>query len=168
MNIFALENFAQALPSYKIMPQERASSKYSVWKSVSVAKYDPKLHSFASYLTELIWWADKKSEWGRSIQWDQPCVFYYACINGNSLLLNDAMERRSSFTPNRAASPSQQWQSLLLLFRVNKNQSFRNLKRMKQHVNVHVKFSFFKVFYHKIQKQKQKQALQKQILYNFP
>ena len=108
MNIFALENFAQALPSYKIMPQERASSKYSVWKSVSVAKYDPKLHSFASYLTELIWWADKKSEWGRSIQWDQPCVFYYACINGNSLLLNDAMERRSSFTPNRAASPSQQ------------------------------------------------------------
>ena len=39
---------------------------------------------------------------------------------------------------------------------------------MKQHVNVHVKFSFFKVFYHKIQKQKQKQALQKQILYNFP
>ena len=161
MNIFALENFAQALPSYKIMPQERASSKYSVWKSVSVAKYDPKLHSFASYLTELIWWADKKSEWGRSIQWDQPCVFYYACINGNSLLLNDAMERRSSFTPNRAASPSQQWQSLLLLFRVNKNQSFRNLKRMKQHVNVHVKYSIFKIFITKYKNLRKKQALHK-------
>ena len=111
MNIFALEISHKPFPVITMMPQERASSKYSVWKSVSVAKYDPKLHSFASYLTELIWWADKKSEWGRSIQWDQPCVFYYACINSNLLLLNDAMERRLSFTLKKDS----------LLFLLNKN-----------------------------------------------